>query len=157
MSKVVNIKGADVRMAFLADPDSVYIGRYTFPIKGRENSALPGSAWANPFSVKEYGREGAIARYRVWVGEQIAEGRLDLDDLVGKTLGCWCAPEACHGDVLLDLLVRHRAVDDEFMDAGEAAYSGMFPTAADYVREAAAKDADEPDEDIPGEDDADNS
>ncbi len=28
----------------------------------------------------------------------------DLDELKGKTLGCWCCPERCHGDILIDLL-----------------------------------------------------
>jgi hypothetical protein len=27
----------------------------------------------------------------------------DLDELVGKDLICWCAPQACHGDVLMAL------------------------------------------------------
>jgi hypothetical protein len=24
----------------------------------------------------------------------------DLHELKGKILGCWCKPEACHGDIL---------------------------------------------------------
>lgn len=27
-----------------------------------------------------------------------------LHELGGKTLGCWCRPEDCHGDILLKLL-----------------------------------------------------
>lgn len=27
-----------------------------------------------------------------------------LSELKGKTLGCWCKPNPCHGDVLLTLL-----------------------------------------------------
>jgi len=26
-----------------------------------------------------------------------------LKPIAGKTLGCWCAPKACHGDVLIKL------------------------------------------------------
>ena len=26
-----------------------------------------------------------------------------LPELRGKRLGCWCAPQACHGDVLAQL------------------------------------------------------
>jgi len=26
-----------------------------------------------------------------------------LPELRGKVLGCWCAPKACHGDVLVSL------------------------------------------------------
>jgi hypothetical protein len=27
-----------------------------------------------------------------------------LPTLKGKTLGCWCKPEACHGDVLVEFI-----------------------------------------------------
>lgn len=27
----------------------------------------------------------------------------DLHELKGKVLGCWCAPNSCHGDVLTEL------------------------------------------------------
>lgn len=27
-----------------------------------------------------------------------------LPELKGKTLGCWCKPYPCHGDVLVELL-----------------------------------------------------
>ena len=27
----------------------------------------------------------------------------DLDELKGKTLGCWCKPNNCHGDILIEL------------------------------------------------------
>jgi hypothetical protein len=27
-----------------------------------------------------------------------------LPELEGKTLGCWCAPKPCHGDVLVEIL-----------------------------------------------------
>lgn len=28
----------------------------------------------------------------------------DLLKLNGKTLGCWCKPDACHGDILIELI-----------------------------------------------------
>ena len=31
-----------------------------------------------------------------------------LDELEGKTLGCFCKPEKCHGDVLLELLTQKK-------------------------------------------------
>lgn len=27
-----------------------------------------------------------------------------MSELVGKKLGCWCYPEACHGDVLVNMV-----------------------------------------------------
>lgn len=71
----------------------VYIGR-------------PGK-WGNPFSVKEHGRQRCIELYREYI-----LGRPDLlhalTELDGKVLGCWCRPQACHGDVLVELLQKYK-------------------------------------------------
>lgn len=29
-----------------------------------------------------------------------------LPELKGKTLGCWCKPGKCHGDILLELIKK---------------------------------------------------
>jgi hypothetical protein len=59
--------------------------------------------WGNPFPIsKTKNREQVIAEYRKWIITQ--EDLLsDLYTLKGKTLACWCAPAACHGDVLAEL------------------------------------------------------
>jgi hypothetical protein len=44
----------------------------------------------------------SLARYEAWLFEQ-PELVAALAELAGKTLGCWCAPRACHGDVLARL------------------------------------------------------
>ena len=57
----------------------------------------------NPFVIGRDGtRDDVIARYEVWLLEQ-PELVDALPELTGKTLGCWCAPRACHGDVLARL------------------------------------------------------
>jgi Domain of unknown function (DUF4326) len=52
------------------------------------------------------GRDGArgecIELYELWVREN-EELMAALAELRGKVLGCWCAPRACHGDVLVRL------------------------------------------------------
>lgn len=59
--------------------------------------------WGNPYSVAEYGREGAIARFREHLRNKVSAGELDLYELRGKDLACWCKPgEACHADVLIE-------------------------------------------------------
>jgi hypothetical protein len=61
------------------------------------------SKWGNPFVIGRDGtRDDVIARYEAWLLEQ-PELVDALPDLAGKTLGCWCAPRACHGDVLARL------------------------------------------------------
>lgn len=73
-------------------PYEVYIGRP--------------SKWGNPFVIGRDGvREQVIAKYRAWVVEQ-PELMAALPELRGKVLGCWCAPDACHGDVLVELSNR---------------------------------------------------
>lgn len=74
----------------------VYIGR--------------GSIWGNPFShlenskaeFKVYSREEAIAAYEVWIQRQ-PDLLARLHELKGKTLGCFCKPKSCHGDILARL------------------------------------------------------
>jgi hypothetical protein len=61
------------------------------------------SKWGNPFVIDRDGtRDDVIARYEAWLLEQ-PELLAALPELAGKTLGCWCAPHACHGDVLARL------------------------------------------------------
>jgi hypothetical protein len=64
---------------------------------------LPGSPLANPFHIGRDGtRDEVIARYREYL-----LARPDLLALLatmrGQTLGCWCAPEACHAQVIAEL------------------------------------------------------
>ena len=69
----------------------VYIGR--------------GSKWGNPFVMRsEADRERVIEQFRKYLWEQIKTGAITKDELRvldGKRLGCFCAPKACHGDVIV--------------------------------------------------------
>jgi hypothetical protein len=61
------------------------------------------SKWGNDFEVGRDGtRAQVIALYERWLAEQ-PELLAALGELEGKTLGCWCAPKPCHGDVLARL------------------------------------------------------
>lgn len=72
------------------EPYDVYIGRP--------------SKWGNPFVVGRDGtREAVIAKYREWLMDNpnlVAYAKLELK---GRILGCWCSPQECHGDVLLEI------------------------------------------------------
>lgn len=60
------------------------------------------SKWGNPFRIGEDGtRKEVIQKYEDWI--KTTKLMEHLHELKGKTLGCWCAPLACHGDVLLRL------------------------------------------------------
>lgn len=80
---------------------------------GREGVRMIGRStqFGNPFLMKkdggEYSREGCVEAYREWFEDKIRtdpEFRAAVEELRGKTLGCWCSPQACHGDVILDYL-----------------------------------------------------
>lgn len=69
------------------------------------------SAWGNPFSLRDpkdpEERERVIEQYRTWFHEKIQNDdafREQVLSLKGRDLGCWCAPRACHGDVILEWL-----------------------------------------------------
>lgn len=70
------------------------------------------SKWGNPFThlnkttkakFKVKTREEAIKKYEEWILNQ-PELLKDLHELKGKTLGCWCKPKSCHGDILVELI-----------------------------------------------------
>jgi hypothetical protein len=94
VTRLVNIKHEDY---------DIYIGR--------------GSKWGCPYTIikdrptlaKEIvgTKEEALEKYKEHVlasPELIAA----LDELEGKVLGCFCKPEKCHGDVLLELLSQKK-------------------------------------------------
>ena len=61
------------------------------------------SKWGNPFVIgKDGSRDEVIKKYEAWLGTQ-PNLLVALPELRGKVLGCWCAPQACHGDVLVRL------------------------------------------------------
>jgi len=41
-----------------------------------------------------------IKKYTDWIYKQPDLLHMARDELKGKILACWCAPEACHGHVL---------------------------------------------------------
>ena len=62
------------------------------------------TVWGNPFAIGKDGtREQVIAKYREWIMEDLVMLRRARKELRGKVLGCWCAPKACHGDVLAEI------------------------------------------------------
>lgn len=60
--------------------------------------------WGNPFAIGKDGtREQVIAKYREWILDDPVMLKAVREKLRDKVLGCWCAPKACHGDVLLEI------------------------------------------------------
>ena len=83
------------------------------------NGVLPDGAvlvdrrtkWGNPFRIgvlhqgRILDRQGVLECYFDWLmysveGAKLREG---ITELEGKDLACWCKPEPCHADILLDV------------------------------------------------------
>ena len=72
----------------------VYIGR--------------GSLFGNPFKIgKDGDRDSVVELYRQYFYGKIsrdAEFKRNVLALKGKTLGCYCKPQRCHGDIIAEYL-----------------------------------------------------
>ncbi|TLW89739.1 DUF4326 domain-containing protein [Saccharomonospora piscinae] len=64
----------------------------------------PESDFANPFVAEaKRDREEMVRHYRRYLRERPELlRRLDGGELRGRALGCWCAPQPCHADVLVE-------------------------------------------------------
>lgn len=102
---VVNVKKEELNKRGFSDitewqskADHLYIGRaMNYP-----KLKVAQSKWANPFPVSKYGLEECLRLYEDYV--RTTKLYSDLEELDGLTLGCWCHPNQCHGDVLIQLL-----------------------------------------------------
>ena len=66
------------------------------------------SKWGNPFAIGEHGtRKEVIELYEEYIrkNEKLMADIMELD---GKVLGCFCKPSACHGDVLVKLVLEYK-------------------------------------------------
>jgi Domain of unknown function (DUF4326) len=105
MTKVVRVrKGKDGNVNF-----DIYIGRKC----DRGGWDLKESKWHNPYSVSSCGGSAqlAVEKFKTYILNKPTLLQ-DLHELKDKRLGCWCknkGHEPCHGDVLLELLLRNQS------------------------------------------------
>ena len=93
---------------------AVYIGRQF----NHQGVKCPRNLLANKF--KDGTKEENIANYRQWILQELSSGASSVSRYIellaerhahavarGKKtyLGCWCAPEACHGDVVKEAIL----------------------------------------------------
>jgi hypothetical protein len=99
ITKVVNLR---------KEPYDVYIGRTG---KGQDGY------FGNPYEIgKDGDREQVIAKYKNYFNTKIIydeEFRKRILELKGKTLGCFCKPLACHGDIIRSYLDREEEILEE--------------------------------------------
>jgi len=87
-------------------PGHLYIGRAC------RGSGGVGSQWGNPYTIlPERTLEEVLRLFteHLHSSPELLDG---LGDLVGKELGCWCKPNPCHGDILVEECKRWLARED---------------------------------------------
>jgi hypothetical protein len=90
-TKIVNIKSGVSYDIYIGRP-SIFGNPFTH-IKNKETKA------EHIVST----RKEAIERYRHYLLNN-PELLDKIEQLRGKTLGCWCFPKKCHGDVIIEIL-----------------------------------------------------
>jgi|GEM_PF-1708693 len=97
-----------------ADETDVYVGRGP---NGRDILSTPigERGWlGNPYTLENHHRGASIAKFREDFEERLErnpEFRRAIEDLAGKTLGCWCQQidedgPSCHGEVIAEYADR---------------------------------------------------
>jgi len=80
---------SSVKVVHKKDAYDVYIGRP--------------SIFGNPFPVEHYGRSECLKKFRDYFFQRIRTDpkfKKAIETLRGKTLACYCSPQACHGDII---------------------------------------------------------
>jgi hypothetical protein len=62
------------------------------------------SVWGNPFIFPDDGTRNEVIKNYEWYYEKKPSLQSEINKLDGKVLGCWCYPEKCHGDIILNIL-----------------------------------------------------
>lgn len=111
---IANCKVCNIRPKYgnlkewMSDVNNVYIGRSGVVFIEGCRYPPKASLFANPFKIgKDGDRNEVLEKYKLFIHDKLRANaylREELMKLKGKTLGCWCFPEKCHGDVLIELL-----------------------------------------------------
>ena len=111
---VINCKVKFIRPKYnnlkewIDDENNYYIGRAGVVFIDNKRFPNVSSKFANPYKIGKDGtREDVINKYKTHIKEKLENDILlqnELISLKGKNLGCWCHPDKCHGDVLIELI-----------------------------------------------------
>ncbi len=113
-TNVVNVKVAYLRPNFntledwCKDPNNIYIGRKGVVFINKKRYPEKDSIWCNPYKINKDGnRDDVLNKYEIYIRNKLEKDESlqnELKKLKNKNLGCWCAPEPCHGNILVKLL-----------------------------------------------------
>lgn len=117
---IINIKITNLRKIYnnnhniekwIDSLNNLYIGRgMRIFIGNKENKKayyIKCSKYFNPFKVNGNNRCLVLKQYEEYARKTFSKEEI-LKDLNNQTLGCWCKPEGCHGDVLIKLFNEYK-------------------------------------------------
>lgn len=110
--KNIRPKYSNLHQWILDKETNVYIGRARVIFIDGVRYPLEDSIWANPYKITEtQSREQVLKLYYEYIEEKLKSNPelvKELMKLDGKKLGCWCKPECCHGDILVELINKYK-------------------------------------------------
>lgn len=96
---------------WMNDENNIYIGRRGVVFINKNRFPEKSSNFANPYKIGKDGtREEVLEKYKKYIIDKInnnPELMRELNSMKGKKLGCWCFPERCRGNILLELIELH--------------------------------------------------
>ena len=105
---IVNLKLVPDRAAWSQVPGNLYIGRRCLGLNEE-------SIWANPYKIDNCTtREESVTKYKTMLlsNEKLLNA---LPNLCFCKLGCWCAPDLCHGHILIEQIKNMLLLDIEYI------------------------------------------
>ena len=113
-TKVVNCKVKYIRPQYnnlkewMDDPQNVYVGRAGVVFIDGQRFPKNASPFANPFKITaSLTRDQAVEQYKTHIQDKVNKSQ-ELKELLlsykGKNLGCWCHPEPCHANILVEIM-----------------------------------------------------
>lgn len=116
-TKIKNVKVKYIRPEYnnLKDwcngENNFYVGRKGIVFINGERYPKKDSAFANIYKV---GRDGTLdevlIKYKIYIEDKIIHNPELLEELrkmEGGNLGCWCFPEKCHSNILVELMEKY--------------------------------------------------
>ena len=89
----------------------IFIGRGGVIFIDKKRFSTQAFKFTNPYKVgKHRTREEVIDKYKTYITQQLKDDKKFQKELVsikGKNIGCWCYPDPCHGNVLLDFIKNY--------------------------------------------------
>ncbi len=126
---VVNCKVKYIRPQYknlqewMDDTNNIYVARAGVVFIDKQRFPKCSSNFANPFKIGKDGtRDEVIQKYKTYIIKKLKDDVFFQKELIrmkGKNIGCWCFPEPCHGDVLLELIDNYETLINNYDECDE--------------------------------------